>query len=148
MLTEEGLQDLRQECEELVTKQRPEVVERIQRAREFGDLAENSEYDAAKESQSLLETRIAELQAVLHKAQIISFQRNTDFVVIGSTVVVEMNDEVHEFKIVGSMEANPVEKKISNDSPVGTAILGLKSGEGTEVIIGPVKSTIKVLEIR
>lgn len=148
MLTEEGLQNLRREYEELVNRQRPDVIERIQRAREFGDLAENSEYDAAKESQSLLETRIAELQEVLHRAQIIAFEQNTDFVVIGSTVVVEMNDEVHEFKIVGSMEANPAQRKISNDSPVGKSLLGLKTGETIEIGAGPVKSRVKVLQIK
>lgn len=148
MLTREGLLELQGEYDQLVNKDRLEVVERIQRAREFGDLAENSEYDAAKEAQTLLETRIGELEEVLHKFQLIDQEQATDFVVIGSTVKVEMNDELHEFTIVGSMEADPAEKKISNDSPVGKAILGLKEGELTEVVIGPVKSEIRVVEIR
>ena len=148
ILTQEGLNHLKQEYQELTLVLRPAVAKRIQRAREFGDLAENSEYDAAKEEQSLIEARITQLEEVLPKAQIISAPQTSDFVVIGSTVVVEMNDEIHEFAIVGSMEADPTEKKISNESPVGKALLGLKAGEVIEVAFGPVKSKIKVLEIK
>lgn len=148
ILTQEGLNHLREEYNELISIQRPAITRRIQTAREFGDLAENSEYDAAKEEQSLLEARISQLEAVLPKAQIISGQPISDFVVIGSKVIVKMNDEEHEFQIVGSMEADPAEKKISNESPVGKALLGLKSGESIEVAFGPVKSKIKVLNIR
>lgn len=147
ILTREGLAEVKREYEELVKGKRPDVVARIKRAREFGDLAENSEYDAAKEDQSLIETRISQLEDVLHSAQVIEAAPKTDFVVIGSTVVVEMNDEVHKFQIVGSMEANPAEKKISNESPVGKAILGLKVGETIEIAVGPVKSRVRVLEI-
>lgn len=148
ILTKEGLENLRAEYDELIKVQRPNITKRIQSAREFGDLAENSEYDAAKEEQSLLEARISQLEEVLPKAQLIHSPQNSDFVVIGSKVVVEMNDEIHEFSIVGSMEADPAEKKISNESPVGKALLGLKSGEHIEVAFGPVKSNIKVLEIK
>src|SRR3989338_10468209 len=139
ILTEEGLDQLKAECEELIKSKRPQIVRRIKRAREFGDLSENSAYDAAKEEQSLLEARIAQLEEVLPKVQIIEQVMTTDFVVIGSTVVVEMNDEVHEFAIVGSMEADPAAKKISNESPVGQALLGLKAGEAIEVSLGPVR---------
>lgn len=147
ILTESGLEELKREYQKLVGEERPQVVDRIQRAREFGDLAENSEYDAAKEAQSLLEARIFELQEVLHHAQVIANAQKNDFVVIGSKVMVQMNDEEHEFTIVGSMEANPAEQKISNDSPVGKALLGLKTGEAIEIGVGPVKSLIKVLQI-
>ena len=148
ILTHEGLTKFKSEYEELIGVKRPAVISRIQRAREFGDLSENSEYDAAKEEQSLLETRIVQLEDVLKRAQIIEPVRKADFVVIGSTVVVEMNDEVHKFSIVGSMEADPAENKISNESPVGKAILGLQVGETIEVSVGPVKSKIKLLEIQ
>lgn len=148
ILTEQGLSQLKSEYEELTKVKRPLVTSRIQRAREFGDLSENSEYDAAKEEQSLLEARIAQLEEVLPKARIIEQVTTTDFVVIGSTVVVQMNDEVHEFAIVGSMEADPAAKKISNESPVGKALLGLKVGEVIEVSLDPVKSKIKLLEIK
>lgn len=148
ILTKEGLDHLRAEYDNLVLTQRPSVARRIQRAREFGDLSENSEYDAAKEEQSLLEARITQLEQVLPKAQVISRVSATDFVVIGSTVVVEINDEIHEFTIVGSMEADPAKNKISNESPVGKTLLGLKEGESIGLGVGPVKSTLKVLEIK
>lgn len=147
ILTEKGLGDLKKEYEELIKVKRPAVVARIQRAREFGDLTENSEYDAAKEEQTLLEGRIDELENVLKKTQIIEPIAKTDFVVIGSTVVIEMNDEIHKFQIVGSMETDPADKKISNESPVGKALLGLKVGETIEITVGPVKSKVRVLEI-
>ena len=148
MLTREGLINLKREYNKLTTVKRPQVTNRIKRAREFGDLSENSEYDAAKDEQTLVENRISELEKVLRKAQIIEPNQETDFVVIGSTVIVEMNDEIHKFSIVGSMETNPATKKISNESPVGKAILGLQVGETTEVVVGPVRSKIKILEIK
>lgn len=148
ILTKEGLASLKHEYDQLVSFKRPAVAQRINRAREFGDLAENSEYDAAKDEQTLIEHKIEELEDVLHGAKVIEPVAKSDFVVIGSTVVVEMNDEVHEFAIVGSMEADPTKSKISNESPVGLALLGLKVGEIIEVAVGPVKSKIKVLEIK
>lgn len=148
ILTKEGLEALKAEYESLVNVKRPMITQRIRRAREFGDLAENSEYDAAKEEQTLLELRITQLEEVLKKAQIIEPPKKTDFVIIGSTVLVEMNDEVHEFTLVGSMEADPAAQKISNESPVGKALLSLQVGETIEVSVGPVKSKIKVLEIK
>lgn len=148
ILTQEGLQNLQNEYNQLVNIRRREIAQRIQVAREFGDLAENSEYDAAKEEQSLNEARISKLEEVLPKAQIIAAAAGADFVVIGSTVVVEMSDEIHEFSIVGSMEADPAKNKISNESPVGKALLGLKAGEHIDIGAGPVKSKIKVLEIK
>lgn len=148
ILTKEGLDNLQSEYNDLVNVKRFHIAQRIQTAREFGDLSENSEYDAAKEEQSLIEARIAELEEVLPKAQIIAATTNADFVVIGSTVVVEMNDEIHEFAIVGSMEADPAKNKISNESPVGKALLGLKTAEAIEIGVGPVRSKIKVLEIK
>lgn len=147
ILTREGLDEIKREYDELVKNKRPDVVDRIKRARDFGDLAENSEYDAAKEDQSLVETRISQLEDVLRSAQIIKAAEKTDFVVIGTNVVVEMNDEVHKFQIVGSMEADPANKKISNESPVGRSLLGLKVGEAIEIVVGPVKSKVRVLEI-
>ena len=148
ILTKEGLRHLQAEYDELVRVKRPAVTSRIQRAREFGDLSENSEYDAAKEEQSLLEARIAQLQDVLPKAQIIQAVQTTDFVVIGSTVVVEMDGKTDEFTIVGSMEANPAARKISNESPVGAALLGAKIGEVVEVVTPIVRAKYKILKIK
>lgn len=148
ILTEEGLVHLRREHEELTKIKRAEVVERIQRAREFGDLAENSEYDAAKEEQSLLETRIAELEEVLHRTEIIEHAQKSDFVVIGSTIVVEVDGTTDEFKIVGTVEADPVKRLISNESPVGSALLGAKIGEVVEVNTPIIRAKYKVLKIK
>lgn len=148
VLTQKGLDQLKSEYENLIEVKRPQITKRIQIAREFGDLSENSEYDAAKEEQSLLEARISQLEEVLPHVQVAQERKTTDFVVIGSTVVVEMNDEIHEFSIVGSMEADPASKKISNESPVGKALLNLKVGESLDIGVGPVKSKIKLLEIK
>ncbi|MDP2632535.1 MAG: transcription elongation factor GreA [Candidatus Curtissbacteria bacterium] len=148
ILTKEGLVNVKREYEELVNTKRPAITQRISRARDFGDLAENSEYDAAKEEQTLVETRITALEEILKRAEIIQPVAKSDFVIIGSKVIVEMNDEIHEFSIVGSVEADPSAKKISNESPVGKALLGLKIGETIEIAVGPVKSKIKVLEVK
>jgi len=148
ILTKDGLIDLKHEYDELVNGKRPAITERIQRAREFGDLSENSEYDAAKEEQSLLEARIAELEEVLHKAQIVELDKKTDFVVIGSTVIVEIEGVQDEFTIVGTMEADPAKRKISNESPVGQALLGAKVGEAVEVATPIVRARYKILEIK
>src|SRR3989338_6351824 len=107
-----------------------------------------SEYDAAKEEQSLLETRITQLEDVLKRAQIIEPVKKADFVVICSTIVVEIDGEKDEFTIVGTMEADPSKKKISNESPVGTAMLGAKVGEIIEVTTPIVRARYKILEIK
>lgn len=148
ILTKEGLAQLKQEYNELVTVKKPQITKRIQRAREFGDLSENSEYDAAKEEQSLLEHRIVHLEEILNKVQIIEPAPKGDFVVIGSTVVVEVDGEVDEFTIVGTVEADPAKKKISNESPVGEAILGAKVGEVIEVVTPIVRAKYKILKIK
>ncbi|MCR4324812.1 MAG: transcription elongation factor GreA [Candidatus Curtissbacteria bacterium] len=148
ILTKEGLANLKEEYEVLVKEKRPAVTERIQRAREFGDLAENSEYDAAKEEQTLLENRITRLEEILAKHQIIQVSQKADFVVIGSTIVVEVDGEKDEFTIVGTTEANPSERKISNESPVGAALLGAKVGEVVEVTTPIVRAKYKILEIK
>ncbi len=148
IFTEKGLKELKEEYDELINVKRPAVVQRIQIAREFGDLAENSEYDAAKEEQSLLETRIEELENVLHQAQLIETGGATDFVVIGSTVVVEVEGSTDEFMIVGTMEADPAKRMISNESPVGAALLGAKVGEEIDVITPIVSAKYKILKIK
>ena len=148
ILTKDGLDHLRAEYDELVQIKKPQIIRRIQRAREFGDLSENSEYDAAKEEQSLLEARISQLEDVLPHAQIVRQVTAADFVVIGSTVVVESEGKVEEFTIVGSMEADPADKKISNESPVGAAMLGAKVGEEVEVITPIIRAKYRILEIK
>jgi len=148
ILTPEGLTKLKGEYDQLVNVARSQIIKRIQRAREFGDLSENSEYDAAKDEQSLLELRITELEEVLNKTQIIEKASKSGFVVIGSTVVVEVDGEKDEFMIVGTIEANPAKRKISNESPVGQALLGTKVGEVVEVTTPIVCAKYKILEIK
>jgi len=148
ILTRQGLASLKSEFDELTKVKRTQIIKRIQIAREFGDLAENSEYDAAKEEQSLLETRIVQLEDVLKRAQIIEPVKKADFVVIGSTIVVEIEGEKDEFTIVGTIEADPSKKKISNESPVGTAMLGAKVGEVVEVVTPIIRAKYKILEIK
>lgn len=148
ILTKEGLDQLRAEYDDLVLIQRPAVAKRIQRAREFGDLTENSEYDAAKEDQSLLEARISQLHEVLPKAQIVSTKKSSEFVVIGSAITVELEGQKEQFEIVGSMEADPAHKKISDESPVGAALLGARVGEVVEVVTPIIRAKYKILEIK
>ncbi|MCL5783958.1 MAG: transcription elongation factor GreA [Patescibacteria group bacterium] len=147
-LTAKGLESARAELDFLKTQKRVEISERIQRARDFGDISENAEYDAALDEQALIENRISYLEDVLKNFKVISESKKSDFVVIGSTVVVEMDEEIDEFTIVGRVEANPAKKKISNESPLGAAILGAKVGEVVEVATPIVRYKCKILEIK
>lgn len=132
VLTEEGLRRLQEEVNYLSTVKREEVADRIRAAREFGDIAENSEYDDAKNEQALLEHRISMLQEKLRRARVIKDSEiDTEKVGIGSTVTLLDKDanEVRVYTLVGSAEADPARGKLSNESPVGQAILGKKVGD-------------------
>jgi transcription elongation factor GreA len=151
ILTPEGFEKLKHEIEELSTVKRREVAERIRIAREFGDIAENAEYDDAKNEQMLLEHRIATLEERLRDARVISKKDIAkDVVSIGSKV--KLRDvsakETVEYHIVGSAEANPAEHKLSNESPVGKAIIGHKKGETVEVSTPRGALKFKILEIK
>jgi len=130
MLTAEGKQKLEQELYELETVKRVEIGERIRIAREFGDISENSEYDDAKNAQAWLESRIAEITQVLARSVIAEPPKRPSKVSVGSSVLVKMADgEERRFTIVGAAEADSSEGRISNESPVGAALLGKKKGE-------------------
>ena len=134
ILTEEGLRKLEEELEFLKTERRSQVAERIKQAIDFGDISENSEYEDAKNEQSFIEGKIADLEKKLRNVEIIK-KGDADVVTVGSTVVLkdlEM-DDVAEYTIVGSTEADPMEFRISNESPVGAAILGQRVGGIVEV---------------
>lgn len=146
-LTQKGLLEAKNELDHLKKVKRAEIAQRINQAREYGDLTENSEYDSAMEDQALMESRIAVLENILKDAKVIENHQTKDFVVIGSTVKIEMDDGVDEFTIVGRVEADPSKKRISNESPLGAALLGAKSGEEVEVTTPIVKYKCKVLEI-
>ncbi len=147
-LTAKGLADVKEELEFLKKTKRAEIAERIHQAREYGDLTENSEYDAALEEQALTENRVSELENILKSARVIVDQHTRDFVVIGSTVKIEMDDGIDEFTIVGRVEADPSKKRISNESPLGLALIGAKKGEEVEVATPIVRYKCKVLEIK
>ncbi len=138
VLTYEGLQKLEQELENLKTVKRREVAERIKQALSFGDISENSEYDEAKNEQAYIEGRIFQLENMLKNAKVIDEDDiKTDVVGIGSKVTVldmEFDEEV-EYYIVGSTEADPAQFKISNESPVGKALIGQKVGGVVEVSV-------------
>jgi len=133
MLTAEGYLELETELNELKTVTRPQVIKELKEARAQGDLSENSDYDAARDAQAKIEGRIKELEYKLEHC-IIAEQKDKNAVNVGSTVTIIYDDgEEDTFKIVGSLEADPLENKISNESPFGKAILGKKVGEKIEV---------------
>jgi transcription elongation factor GreA len=151
ILTPEGYQKLQEEIEYLSTEKRREVADRIRIAREFGDIAENAEYDDAKNEQALLEHRIATLEERLLAARVIEAGEVTsDVVSIGSKVKLKDIDanETVEYHIVGSAEADPAERKLSNESPVGKAIMGRKKGEVVEVAAPRGALKFKILDIK
>jgi transcription elongation factor GreA len=152
ILTPEGYKQLKKGLDHLRTDRRREVAERIAAAREFGEIAENAEYDDAKNEQMMLEHRISQLEERLVNARLIDTKRvDTSVVSIGSVVRLRDVDakETIEYFIVGSAEANPAEQKLSNESPVGKAIMGRKKGETVEVITPRgSKVKFKIMEIK
>lgn len=151
LLTEEGYRKIEEELEFLKTVRRKEVAERIKVAISFGDISENSEYDEAKNEQAQLEERILKLENMLRKAVIIDESKiDINMVTIGSIVKVkdiEFDEDV-EYTIVGSAEADPYDFKISNESPVGRALLGRKIGDVVEVQVPDGVAKFEILEIR
>ncbi|HEX2233292.1 MAG TPA: transcription elongation factor GreA [Thermoleophilaceae bacterium] len=151
VLTPKGLEELKAKIEHLQTDRRREVAARIKEAREFGDIAENSEYDDAKNEQAMLEKQIADLEEKLRSARVIDDKKvDTDVVGVGVTVHVkdQKTDKSTKYKIVGSAEANPAEAKLSNESPVGKALIGHKRGETVSVPVprGPARK-LKITKI-
>ena len=151
ILTAEGHDKLREEIEHLSTVKRREVAERIKQAREFGDIAENSEYDDAKNEQAMLEHRISMLEERLTGARIVAKNDAPKGVVaVGTKVRLRDMDakETIEYHVVGSAEANPAEHKLSNESPVGKAIMGKKKGEVVEVAAPRGSLKYKIMEVK
>ena len=149
ILTHEGLANLKAELDELTTRRRREVAQRIREAREFGDISENAEYDDAKNEQAMLEARIASLEDKLRSATVIDSSAITNDVVgVGS--VVHVKDEAGKsvkYTIVGSAEASPGEMKLSNESPVGKALLGHKRGEQVTISTPKGQRKLKITKI-
>ena len=151
LLTPNGLADLKDKIEHLSTVRRREVAARIKEAREFGDISENSEYDDAKNEQAMLEKQIAELEEKLRSARLID-EKNVDTDTVGVGVLVHVKDQKTDkstkFKIVGSAEADPAEQRLSNESPVGKALIGHKRGDVVSVPVprGPARK-LKITKI-
>jgi len=151
ILTQEGLDKLQEELDLLSGEKRREVAARIKEAREFGDITENSEYDDAKNEQAMLESRIAQLEEKLRAAQVIEAKDvSTDVVGVGTIVHVkdEKTGKSQKYTIVGSSEANPAELKLSNESPVGRALMGKKRNDVVSVPVpkGPARK-LKITKI-
>lgn len=151
VITPEGLEKLKEEIDHLSTVRRREVAERIKEAREFGDISENAEYDDAKNEQALLEQRIAQLEERLRRATVIDEKElDTSAVQVGSIVHVkdQKTGDSQKFQLVGSTEADPLEHKLSNESPIGKALIGRKRNEivAVEVPRGP-KKKLKITKI-
>jgi len=150
VLTPEGMKELKAKIEHLSGDRRREVAERIKEAREFGDISENAEYDDAKNEQAMLEKQISDLEEKLRNARVIDAKSvDTDVVSVGVTVHVkdQKTDKSTKFKIVGSAEANPADSRLSNESPVGRALLGRKKGEKVVVKVPAGDFTYKIVSI-
>jgi len=147
-LTQSGLDELKEELTELTTIKLPSVVDRVARAREYGDLAENSEYHSARDEQQLIEARIDEIQKIITNAKVIKHTTSNKKVGIGSTVVIHQKDKptsTMTMEIVGEFEVDPGEKKMSSISPMGKALMGKK--KGAEVTVeAPAGAVIYVID--
>lgn len=146
-LTRDGKDRLQSELDGLKKDKRPAVIDRIKRAKEFGDLSENAEYEDARNEQSFIEGRIQEIEYMLKYAQIVESKGSSE-VGLGSKVKLEMDGDQIEYELVGSTEANPSAGKISGESPIGMAIIGKKKGDKITTQTPGGKIAIKILEIK
>ena len=146
-MTKEGLKALKHELDELENVKRPKLVERLSYARSQGDLTENSDYSNAKEELEFLDGRISEIEGVLKSAVIVNHNGNSNGVEVGAKVTLGINGQKHVYEIVGEWEADPVNRKISPESPLGQALVGKKKGEKIEVEAPAGKLTYEILAI-
>ncbi|OGK31490.1 transcription elongation factor GreA [Candidatus Roizmanbacteria bacterium RIFCSPLOWO2_01_FULL_42_14] len=147
-LSQEGYDKLVRELDELKKGKRPKAVERLAAARAMGDLSENSEYTAARENLTLVDTRIAEIEAVMHNVEIVQVQANNGAVQLGDTVRVKVEDGHEEYSIVGELEADIAKNQISDTSPIGKALLGSKIGDTVTVATPAGEVVYKIVEIK
>lgn len=147
-VSREGLEKFKQELEDLVNIKRKEIIERIERAKELGDLSENAEYAAAKDEQAFTEGRILELQDMIARAEIINGDGRIDIVRVGSKVKVKSDGTETEYEIVGVAEAEPLAGKISNESPLGRSFLGKKRGDKVQIQVPKGMVDYTILEIK
>lgn len=145
-LTQSGVDELKAELDVLLAK-RPEIAEAIKSARELGDLAENAEYQTARADQDRNDSRIAELQGIIQNVEIIKKPRGDSKVQLGSTVKLKSDGKTKEFQVVGTVEADPLNGKISDESPIGQALLGKAEGEKVEIVTPTETATYKIVDI-
>ncbi|MEI6751155.1 MAG: transcription elongation factor GreA [Candidatus Saccharibacteria bacterium] len=145
-LTKEGVDELKSERDELVLQRGP-IAERIKTAREFGDLSENAEYSSARLEQERCENRISEIENILQNVKVIHKPKVTDKVALGSSVVLKGESGTKAFQVVGTVEADPLNGKISNESPIGSALLGKKLGEEVEIVTPSETAIYKISKI-
>jgi len=146
-LSKDGLEKLREELEVMTNVRRAEVAARIHEAKEHGDITENAEYEDAKNEQAFVEGRIQALSALIKNAVVITETHSTTHVQIGSTVTLQSDDGKEKFTIVGSAEAAPAQGRISNESPVGRALLGRKKGDTVVVTVPAGDTSYKIVSI-
>ena len=146
-LTQTGYDELVSELEIIKNNKLPKAIDRVARARDFGDLSENSEYHSAREDLAFLEGRLEELETLVNKAKIVKPSQNNT-VGIGCTVTVKSNGHTHTYMVVGEYEADPVNKKISHDSPLGKALTGKKIGETVEFTAPVGKILYEIIEVK
>lgn len=146
LLTKEGLEQLQKEYDELTQKKRAAAVARLSDARDLGDLSENSEYAAAKQDLAFIDGRIAELEEILHSAKVVTSHGKSQ-VNVGCKVTLHINGKKDIFHLVGEWEADPTQKKISHESPLGKALMGKKVGDQVEVEAPAGKINYKILSI-
>ena len=145
-LTKEGIDELQIELDELKGQRGP-IAERIKTAREFGDLSENAEYSSARQEQERAEARISEIENILLNVEVIKKPKGDNKVQLGSKVTLKAGSKTKEFQIVGTVEADPLNGKVSDESPIGRALLGKKEGEDVEIKTPVEASTYKIVGI-
>lgn len=146
-LTQEGFDSLKAELKELIDVKKPALLDRLAKARAMGDLRENSEYTAAKEDQGVIEGRIRELEELIKRAEIIQADTSNKSIQIGTSVIVETNGQQDTYHIVGEFEADPMNKKLSQTSPIGKALIGKNIGDQVEVDVPVGKLIFKIIDI-
>jgi len=150
-LTQKGLDDLKKEYDDLLKIKRPLVVKRLSNARDMGDLSENAEYTAARDELALIDNKAAEMEELLKKATLINNDKNIKKgtgITLGSSVTLKINNKEETFTIVGEWESDPAKKKISNESPLGKALIGKSKGEEIEISAPAGKMIYKVVSIK
>lgn len=147
-LTKEGFEKLKLELDQLKKIERPRAVDLLQKARSMGDLSENSAYHSAREGLAMIEGKILETEEIIKSSIIIEKNNSINQVSLGSTVVVESNGNKDQYKIVGEFEADPINKKLSSTSPLGSGFLGKKVGDSVEIQIPAGKVVYNIIEIK